>query len=520
MSITGPLHQLLFLLPLYVVVSLLISWLARRHRSSANDYLNATHALPLWIVVPAYIAANCGALEVVGLSAMAAQYGAQAFHFYWIAAVPAMIFLALWMMPVYRRNGISSVPQYLLVRFGPRMRLINACATAITVLLLAGISLYALAQVLNVILGISFHAAVLLCAFVVCAYLLIGGIRAAIYNEFFQLAVLIAGLAPLAIRSAHILAREPDSSRMHLWTTLPFASNQASLDIVGVVFGLGAILSFSYWCTDFVLMQRAFTARTEREACQVPLWAGFGKLTFSYLIVIPGLAAFSLVPTLHGRYDQALPTLMKHLYSPTMLAIGLTGVVAGLLSNLAANITAFAALFTQDIYRTTLRPNRTDTHYLNIARIAIISAGVIAIAASQLNFLFSNLMEHIQLIFAVLGAPFWGTFLLGLFSRRMNERGAITGFLAGCAVSFTHLLAVARHWIHYGSTMNSNFHAAIYAFTATLLTGYLVSAAGNARDDAATLHFDNDAIVLPRGTLAILAAVLLVCGVLLNIIWR
>jgi SSS family solute:Na+ symporter len=517
----------MLVLPLYLLITLAIGWLTRRRHNTAGDYLNATHALPFWVVVASYLASNCGALEIVGLSAMAAQYGVQAFHFYWIGAIPAMIFLALWVMPVYRRSHVATVPEYLLLRYGKRMRLLNACVTAITLLLLAGISLYAMAEVLLVTIGLHFYLGIFLCASVAAIYVLLGGIRATIYNGVFQLLVMISGLLPLAVhnwRTGSYRFSGEAADRLHLWGSMPLASVHARMDIVGVVFGLGAVLSFGYWCTDFVQMQRAFTARTELEARMVPLWAGFGKLGFSLLVVLPGLAAFHLLPGLNGKYDQALPALMNLQYGEDMLGLGLTALAASLMSGLAANISAFAAVWTEDIYRTALRPGRSEEHYLRAGRIAVLIAIAASMSASYLNFLFSNLMEHVQLIFSIFGSPFWAVFLLGVLTRKTSERGAILGFLAGSGLSFLHSVAVAFGWLHYGSTMTSNFHAAIYSFSTTFILGWLLSWPGQQQEERHT-----PGILQWRGvkgsaegtvSLWILSALLLAVCIALNIIWR
>jgi solute:Na+ symporter, SSS family len=518
----------LLILPLYFVVTILIGWLSRNQSRSANAYLNATRSLPLWIVTAAYLAANCGALEIVGLSAMAAQYGVQAFHFYWIGAIPAMVFLALWMMPVYRRSGVSSVPEYLEIRYGSNLRLLNACVLAITMLLLAGISLYAMAQTLQLFLGLSFAAGVSLCAGVVFVYVLLGGIKATIYNEVFQLIVMIAGIAPIAwhaFTSGTVHQLVGKGSHFHLWRGLPVASRVAPLDGVGVVFGLGFVLSFGYWCTDFVLMQRAFTVRTDAEARQVPLWAGFGKLFFSIIIVIAGLTAAQLIPELgHSqRFDQALPAIMTNFYGPTMLGLGLTALAASLMSGLAANISAFASLWTQDIYRGRIRGNESDRHYLTIGRIATAVAIMINALASYTDFLFSNLMEHVQLIFSIFAAPFWAIFLLGMTTHRTTERAAVVGFISGAAVGLLHLLAFARGWIFYGSVMSENFYTAIYSFSTALVLGWLISRFGENQmtHTQSGLVFQRKAgLVESRHILWILSLLLLVSCVALNLIWR
>lgn len=468
------------ILPLYFLATIGIGWLTRRQSNSANAYLNASRSLPLWIVTAAYLSANCGALEIVGLSAMAAEYGVQAFDFYWIGAIPAMIFLALWMMPVYRRSGVRSVPEYLELRYGLEVRLLNACVVAIVLILLAGVSLYAMAQVLQVIVGLSFGASILISASVVLVYVLLGGVKATIYNEVFQLLVMLAGLMPLALHCSHLLIVPTDAAqlaRWHLWTHMPISSRSAPLDVFGVVFGLGFVLSFGYWCTDFVLMQRAFTVRTDAEARQVPLWAGFGKLLFSLIVVVPGLAAYRLLPELgHSqRFDQALPSLMKAYYGPAMLGLGLTALLASLMSGLAANVSGFAAVWTGDIYRTRISKARSDGHYLAVGRIAAIVAIVVSLLTSYIDFLFSTLMEHVQLIFSIFGAPFWAIFLLGMSSRRTTGRGAIAGFLSGTTVALLHLAATSWGLIRYGSVMNANFHVAAYAFSTTCVVGWFTS---------------------------------------------
>jgi SSS family solute:Na+ symporter len=515
----------LVFLPAYFVITVFIGWLARRSQS-ANQYLSATRSIPLWIASAAYLAANCGALEIVGLSAMAAQYGVQAFHFYWIGAIPGMIFLALWMMPVYRRSGVRSVPEYLEMRYGPSLRLLNAAVLGMTMLLLGGISLYAIGQTLEVLVGIGFVVSISLAAGVVMVYVLIGGIRATIYNEVFQLLVIVAGIAPIGfLARRHIAASGAAGTQFHLWKALPLASNLAPLDAIGVVVGLGFVLSFSYWCTDFVQIQRAFTARTESEARQVPLWAGFGKLAFSLLVVLPGLAASHLIPSLgHGRrFDQALPELMNLYYGHAMLGLGLTALAASLMSGLAANVSAVAAIWTEDIYRSRLRPHRSDRHYLVMGRATIVLATVVCCFASYIDFYFNNLMEHVQLIFSIFGAPFWAIFMMGMTSRRITERGALTAFIGGSCVALLHLVAFMRGWIHYGSVMNANFHAAIYAFGVAVVLGGTASGLwsdrGEERTDILVFQWKLGSRTGSRMVWA-LSALLLGCCAALSWAWR
>lgn len=520
----------LSILPLYFLATILIGWRARRKNLTANAFLSATGSLSLPVVVAAYLAANCGALEIVGLSALAAQYGAEAFHFYWIGAIPAMVFLALWMMPVYRSSGIKSVPEYLDERYGSSIRLLYACIQAITMLLLAGISLYAMAQMLEVVFGWSFAGSILLSSGIVLLYTLLGGVRATIYNEVFQLGVMIAGLAPLSVRSirlSHLLNSSHADVREHLWSQLPTAAPSAQLDKLGLLLGLGFVLSFGYWCTDFVQMQRAFAAKTEAEARQVPLWAGFGKLLFSGLVVLPGLAAHRLLVGLgHAqRFDQALPALMKMLYGPTMLGLGLTALAASLMSGFAANISAFAAIWTEDIYRPYLFRAAPDRHYVNMGRGALVVATALSAMTSYITFFFTDLMEDVQLIFSVFGAPFWAIFVLGMISRRMTSRAAMVGLMTGILTALLHLYAVTHHLLHYGSMLSADFYGAVYAFLATVLIAWAVDYSSVRATDAPLGHalvFTWGAACRGRGVVAlwILSALLLSACALLNWIWR
>ena len=515
------------ILPAYFALTIVIGWISKRKGESANAFLNASRSLPLWIVSASFLAANCGALEIVGLSAMAAQYGVEAFQFYWIGAIPAMVFLAFWMMPIYLQSGIRSIPEYLALRFGPKVRLLNACMTALSMLMLAGISLYAMAQVLEVVLGLSFSASVLSSAMVVLAYVQLGGVKATIYTEVFQLIVMLGGLLPLCLRSLPVLraARNGQTLRWHLWRGMPVMSAHAHSDTFGVVFGLGFVLSFGYWCTDFVLMQRALASRTEAESRQVPLWAGFGKLGFSFIVVLPALAAYRLFPHLeHGqRFDQTLPRMMTLFYGPTMLGLGLTALAASLMSGLAANVSGFAAIWTEDIYRSWLAPRRTERHYLHVGRLTSVAAMLVSLVASSISFLFSNLMDHVQLIFSLTSAPFWAIFLLGMTARRATARGAFWGLIAGVTLGIAHHLCVYAHLLVYGSVMSANFHVAVYTFCAAFAVGWCL----RARSALEPMH-SGGLFLDPRtgfrgervGLLWLLAAALLLSCLTLNLVWR
>lgn len=513
--------------PVYFGLTLLIGWFARRKDASANDYLNASRSLPLWIVVSSFLAANCGALEVVGLSALAAEYGVQAFQFYWLGAIPALVVLSLWVMPAYVKSGIRSAPEYLERRFGFPLRVLYAAMLAVMMLVLAGINLYAMAEVLQAMLGLRFIFGALLGMAVVLTYTLWGGVRATIYNEVFQLAVMVVGLVPLAFhlyRSAWPGPR-PASSAWHLWKMMPLLNHKAPFDSLGLVAGLGFVLSFGYWCTDFVQIQRALAARTNVDARRVPLWAGFGKLAFSLIVVLPGLAAYQMFPHLatHMRFDQALPAMMTASYGPILLSVGLTALVAGLTSGLAANVSAFASVWTQDIYRTYIRKHKREEHYRRMGQGAMVFAIAVSLAGSFMSFWFKNLMDEIQMLFSLSSAPFWAIFLLGMATRKTTLRGAFWGALAGIGLAIVHRICVWHHWITYGSVMSANFYGAIYAFCAALCAGWLISIFDSKAEFSATSDFRLDPAAFLHGKnvrwLWVLAFTLLLACAALNVFW-
>jgi SSS family solute:Na+ symporter len=477
----------LAILPLYLIGTVLIGWFSRRRSSGANDFLNASRSLPLWIVVAAFLSANCGALEIVGLSAMAAQYGVQAFHFYWIGAIPGMIFLSGFMIPVYMRSGAQSLPDYLERRFDARVCLINSWLILAMGTALSGIGLYAMAEVLHVVFRWPFTGSALLVAAIVLIYVLLGGLRATIYNEVFQLLVIVLGLLPLAYRAttsfhsdAHLFG-----SHWHLWQGLPAFSQAASLDQFGVIVGLGFVLSFSYWCTDFVMIQRALTAKTIEAGRLVPLLAGFGKLGFSLLVIVPSLGAAAFLGSrMPSSFDQTLPALMAASYGPILLGLGMTALLASLMSGLAANVSAFSAVWTEAIYRRSIRRGASEEHYILVGRVSNVVGVALSVAASYLAFYFRDLMEYVQLIFSLFGAPFFAIFLIGLFTKRATSQGAIVGLFCGVGLAALHHVLVAAGWLVYGSLMSANFYVAVYAFCTALFFGLLFSRRAERKSDA------------------------------------
>jgi SSS family solute:Na+ symporter len=518
----------LAVLPLYLSVTLLIGWIARRKSSTSNEFLNASRSMPLWVVAASFFSVNCGALEIVGLSAAAAQYGVQAFHFYWIGAIPGMVFMGGVMIPLYMRSGVHSLPEYLERRFDARVRLINAWLLLIISTAISGIGLYAIAQVLNAVYHWSFFASAALAGGVVLVYALMGGLRATIFNEVFRVAIIVLGLLPLMRLSTTSFhpAAFPSGPHAHLWLGLPTFSPASELDQLGVVGGLGMVLSFSYWCTDFVLVQRALTARTVQSGQMVPLLAGFAKLGFSFLVICPALgAAAYLGGHMPASFDQTLPVLMLSTYSPLLVGLGFTVLLASLMSALGANVLAFSALWTEEIYRRSIRQRATERHYLRMGRASIAAAIALSFATSYITFRFRDLMEYNQLLFSLFSAPFFAVFLLGLFGKKATARGALTGIAFGVAAALVHLALAASGRIDYGSMMSANFYIAMVAFTVAIIAGLAFSSSTGRKSDA-----ELDLLVYRRkgaGALAppsllwwTLAATLVCACALLNFWWR
>ena len=516
----------------YVLATITLSSIARRRIKTSSQYLHARHALPLPITAIAFLAANCGALEIVGLVATSAKYGLLALHFYWLGAIPAIIFLSLFMMPIYARSGAMTVPDFLRVRYGPATQILSAITVALMMIFVAGISLYAIAAVLNLFFGWPFSRIIIATAIFVLCYTLAGGLRATIYNEILQLAITIAGLVPLAYLVLHnfhgiggILHSLP-TNMQHLWTTLPAHDpHHAPMDVIGLVIGLGSILSFGYWCTDFVLIQRAFAAEKIEDAIRTPLFAAFAKLFFPILVIVPGLAAATFYDKGEfPRYDQALPFLMRHYYGSALLALGVAAILASLISGLAGNINALSAVWTYDLYRTHLRPRQTDRHYLRAGRIATATACLLSILTAYIALRYSNLMDYLQLLFSLFNAPLFAVFLLGMFTGWATPAGSFSGLLCGVLTGATYNLALHHGAIAYGSQMIANFYGAIYAFSACLFVTTAVSLF-TPRKSAAELHgvtyFTQDQATHRISTQSyVLAATLLATCIALNLIFR
>jgi SSS family solute:Na+ symporter len=458
---------------------------------SGEDFFLSGRSLPVWITGISYMAANLGSLELMGFVANGAKYGMFTAQLYWIGSVPAMIFAGLVMTPFFYRNNVKSVPEYLCLRYDERTRTLNAAGFAMLTILTSGINLYGLAIVFKVLFGWPINVSILVAAGTVLVYVGWGGLRATIYNEVIQFFLIVIGLFPLSIMVLHrvggtagLAARLP-ANMMHVWLPVLHPSGTPyGGGLFSVIVSLGFVVSFAYWSTDFLVMQRTFAARDLEAAKKTPLIAAFAKALFPFFTVVPGLAALLLIPDLiKDNYNMTLPLLLVHFYPPGLLGIGLTALLASFMSGMAGNVTAFNTVWTYDLYRTYIAPDRDDRHYLMVGRIATVAGVAVSIGAAYLALHFENMFDYWALLSSIFIATSFATFLLGIFTRLVTSTGAFCGMLVGFVVAIGHYMLYERGVIHYGSIMEMDFMDGTYGFGANAIVALVVSLAGERKSD-------------------------------------
>jgi len=506
------------ILATYFAMVLGIGWMLRKKVSTSGDFLLSGRAVPVWITSLAFIAANLGAQELIGMAASGAKYGIMTAHFYWVGAIPAMVFMGLFMMPFYYGSKARSVPEYLKMRFDEKTRGFNAFTFAVMTIFSSGISMYALGLLLHLVLGWNFSTSVLATAAIVLAYTYLGGLTSAIYNEVLQFFLIVAGFAPLAILACvkaggwHGIVSRLPSNMTHSWTHMGSAAdNPMGVEVFGMVAGLGFVLSFGYWCTNFLVVQRAMAADSMSAARRTPLVGAIPKMFLPFIVILPGIAAVALAQMsaaggahlyelpvkLSGGvwvkdYDQVLTTLMAKFYPAGILGVGLTGLMASFMSGMAGNVTAFNTVFTYDIYQSYIRKGAPDRHYLTVGRMTTIVGVALSIGAAYLAQYYNNIMDLLQFVFGFVNAPLFATFLLGMFWKRATANGAFFGLVTGTvAAALTWGLTVAEGkggvfgQVHtFPSVMAQNFWIAIVAFTSCFLITVLVSTVTRVRKES------------------------------------
>lgn len=486
---------------LYFLFVVAVGWVVKYKIKSSNDFLMSGRSIPLWITSLAFISANLGAQEVIGMAASGAKYGIMTSHFYWVGAIPAMVFLGLFMMPFYYGSKARSVPEYLRLRFDEKTRSLNAIGFAAMTVFSSGISMYVLARLLELVLGWDFDMSVLLSAGIVMVYIYLGGLTSAVYNEVLQFFLIVLGIAPVVIVGLHevggwegIVSRlSPEMTSSWKYMSHP-EQNPMGVDTWSLLMGLGLAMSFGYWCTDFLVVQRAMIARSLAASQKTPIIAAVPKMLMPFIVIFPGLIAVTLPMVTNGYqlptgndggpdYNMALPSLLAHYYPEGLLGVGLTALLASFMSGMAGNVTAFNTVWTFDIYQPYFVKNASDRHYLIVGKVTTIAGVLFSIGVAYLAASFNNINDFLQVVFSFVNAPLFATFLMGMFWKRATGHGAFAGLLAGTlAAAAVHGLTVAEGkggWIavmhEFGSGLSHAFNMAWIAFTVNLVVTMLVS---------------------------------------------
>jgi len=583
----------------YFVFVLGIGLALKRYTKSSKDFFEAGRSIPAWICGLAFISANLGAQEVIGMAASGAKYGIATSHFYWIGAIPAMVFVGVFMMPFYYGSRARSVPEYLRLRFDEKTRGLNAISFAVMTVFSSGISMYAMAKLIQILhifdrpfaaMGLPpsavFHFSIILSAAIVLAYIFLGGLASAIYNEVLQFFLIVAGFLPLVYLGLKNLGgwdglkAQLPSSYTHSWAGMGSAqTNPLGVEAFGLIMGLGFVLSFGYWCTDFLVVQRAMAAHNMSAARRTPLIAAFPKMVFPFLVILPGLIAIALPnptqtaavagtavvgeqqagkglipakideqtgqPRLDAQgkpvldYDLAIPQMLLHYFPTGLLGLGLTALLASFMSGMAGNVTAFNTVWTYDIYQSYINKNASDAHYLWMGRMATVFGIALSVLAAYAATRFNNIMDMLQLVFAFVNAPLFATFLLGMFWKRTTGHGAFVGLVSGTLAAALHhgltlpigaSVGIKGGWlgsIHsYPSEMAQNFWTAIWAWSTCFVVTIIISMFTRPRPDSELRGLVYSLTERPRDEHlawymrpATLGAIVLAVAVVLNIIF-
>lgn len=489
---------------IYFIFVLGIGWAARSKVSSSIDFFLSGRSLPAWVTGLAFISANLGAVEIVGHSANGVTYGVETMHYFWIGAIPAMVFLGIVMMPFYYGSKVRSVPEFMLRRFGPGAHLVNAISFALAQLLIAGVNLLLLAKVVNALLGWSLWVTLIVAAVIVLSYITLGGLSAAIYNEVLQFFVIVAALLPLTLIGLHnvggwggLKTMVAAESHFHTWpgTELSGFDNPV-VSVIGLVFGLGFVLSFGYWTTNFVEVQRSMAADSLSAARRTPIIGAFPKMFIPFLVVIPGMVAGVLVTPLksgEASANDAILYLMRDLLPNGLLGIAIAGLLAAFMAGMAANISAFNTVFSYDIWQAYVVKNKADGYYLKVGKIATVVATFIAVFTALIAQNYSNIMDYLQTLFGFFNAPLFATFILGMFWKRMSPTAGWVGLIMGTASAVAYW-AVAE----FGSTtigffnlpgQGTAFVAASIAFVVDIILSVIVSLVTKPKPDHELVGF-------------------------------
>jgi SSS family solute:Na+ symporter len=445
------------IIAIYFAMVLGIGFYLRRFTKSGEDFFLAGREMTAWVAGLSFVSANLGALELMGWAAASYQYGILAAHWYWIGAIPAMLFLGIVMMPFYYISKTHSVPGYLRLRYGESTRGLAALMFSFMTILMSGINMYAMALVMKVVLGWNIHFSIWVSSLTVAVYVSLGGLFSAIFNEVLQFFLIWLGALLIPILGlietggwsglvARIHQNFPQGDYTHLWRTMgSFADNPMGIHWTGIVFGLGFVISFGYWTTDFLVVQRILAAKDMRAAKLAPIIGSYFKMAVPFIVILPGLLGLAVLPFKllpesavgpgQHSYNEVLPLMLARYCGPGLLGLGITALIAGFMSGMAGNTSAFATVWTYDLYRSFIRKNASDNHYVKMGRWCTILGVLISIGTAYLVMKFGSIMDYVQALFSFFIAPLLGTVLIGMLWKRATSAGGFWGLLCGTCSS-------------------------------------------------------------------------------------
>jgi solute:Na+ symporter, SSS family len=447
----------LVIIVFYFALVLAIGFYLKGQANTGEDFFMAGREMTAWVAGLSFLSANLGSLELMGWAGASYQYGILAAHWYWIGAIPAMLFLALVMMPFYYISRTHSVPGYLKLRFGEASRALSSVSFAFMTVLMSGINMYSMALVLKIVLGWDINFSILISSVTVAIYVALGGLRSAIFNEVLQFILIWAGALLIPILGLieaggwsglkARIATNASAEYTHMWSTLGhFNDNPMGIHWTGIVFGLGAIISMGYWTTDFLVVQRVLSAKDLRAAKMAPIIGAGFKMMVPFIVILPGLLALALLPiklvgetqavaTGGHSYNEVLPLMLARYCGPGLLGLGITALIAGFMSGMAGNVSAFTTVWTYDIYRALIKKDASDQHYVSMGRWSTIIGVAISIGTAYLVMDFKSIMDYVQALFSFFIAPLFGTVILGMLWKRATAAGGFWGLLSGTASS-------------------------------------------------------------------------------------
>ncbi len=501
------------IIAIYFAMVLGIGFYLRQYTKSGKDFFLAGREMTAWVAGLSFVSANLGALELMGWAAATYQYGILAAHWYWIGAIPAMLFLGIVMMPFYYISKTHSVPGFLRLRYGESARALAATMFTFMTLFMAGIDMYAMALVLKVVLGWDIHFSIWVSSITVAVYVALGGLFAAIFNEVLQFFLIWLGALLIPILGlietggwsglvARIHQNFPQGDYTHLWRTMGSAAdNPMGIHWTGIVFGLGFVISFGYWTTDFLVVQRILAAKDLRAAKLAPIIGSFFKMAVPFIVILPGLLGLAVLTDHSGNlihlvaassdaakngaptYNEVLPLMLARYCGPGLLGLGITALIAGFMSGMAGNVSAFSTVWTYDLYRSFFKKNASDDHYVKMGRWCTILGVLISIGTAYLVMQFASIMDYVQALFSFFIAPLFGTVVLGMLWKRASPAGGFWGLLCG-TVSSISMWALVRANPHmlayialskYAKPMAENMYRALWSWIVCVIVTVVVS---------------------------------------------